>query len=269
MSETAYNEEVTAETLNNIGVDLGQTEFSYFEDNMPYAVHQLNQITSDLVSSGVLRTGDDGALGCEVIASGEMAYVQPGVIVFASGAKIRITQPVGVDLVAGTYIYAIADSTTGNAKLEASETEPTGDYVMLAAVDADGVLADRRSSCVAKVMITADAQNVYREYSAEFTECTYESSETVAMDVGSNAFSYVYLKGGTYTSSAGKEESRVLQYHNLVALADGESASFTIGEHLYAAEPETVRFSREGQYLNIRLSNTRYRGKYLINFMVM
>lgn len=259
MSEITYNEEVTAEALNNIGVDLGLTEFSVFENNMPYAVHQLNQITSDLVSPGVLRAGEDGALGCEVIASEGIAYVQPGVIVFASGAKIRINEPKGVELIPGTYIYATADSITGAAGLEVSTAEPTGDYVMLAAVDAEGTLADRRSASVARVMLTADAQNVYREYTTTVPE-NYSGTKSVELNVGTNAFLYVAILGGK------SSKNELVAYgNNMVKLEDSE----TVSKHMGRNEGEalyTIHIKREGQILTI----DQHKGTDLtINLMIV
>lgn len=245
MSEITYNEEVTAEALNNIGVDLGLTEFSVFEDNMPYAVHRLNQITSDLVSPGVLRAGEDGALGCEVIASEGTAYVQPGVIVFASGAKIRITEPEKVELIPGTYIYATADSITGAAGLEVSAAKPTGDYVLLAEADTEGTLADRRSASVARVMLTADAQNVYRELTATIPTGSGKNPGTVELNVGTNAFLYVAILSGV---CGNRDFFSYLE--NMWRLEDG--ATVTVGMGISKVEINAyITIKREGQILTL------------------
>lgn len=263
MSEVALNEEVTAEVLNNIGVDLGQTEFSYFQDNMPYAVHQLNQITSDLVSSGVLRTGANGALGCEVIAPGGAAFVQAGVIVFASGAKIRITIPVGIDIVPGTYIYALNDTTTGKASLQVSESVPAGDYVLLAEVDADGVLVDRRNSCVAKVTMTADPQNIYRTFTA-ILKAGVKAKEAV-VDVGSNAFSYVCLMG------VRKFSSTTIVWgpggNNMVPFEDGTETVLGAGNHQWESEQD-FGFKREGQRITVNTIGASAT-EFEVDFMVL
>ncbi len=260
MSEITYNEEVTAEALNNIAVDLGSATFKYFEDNKPYAVEELNQITADLVSSGVLRTGENGALGCEVVLSNGKAYVQEGVIVFESGAKIRITEPVGIDIVPGTVIYVFYDSTTGKASLAASETTPSGDYVLLAQVDADGVIADRRSSCVSKAITAADAQNVYKEFTRDIIE-----GENVEIDIENGNFSYICLKYVIEWSEDGQHSWIREPYGaNMKSLKEGESADFV------AATDQSIRMvvTREGMRLKIYTTRIRNRGVHIATFMI-
>ncbi|MBQ7974217.1 MAG: hypothetical protein IJ300_00800 [Clostridia bacterium] len=266
------NTEVTLTDLNEIAIDLGYTNFSAFSAEK-FGVDELNQITADLVSSGVLRTGANGALGCEVIVSEGEAEVQTGVIVFESGAKIRITEPVGIELVAGTYIYAIYDATIGRASLEVSETAPEGDYVMLAQVDADSVIADRRSACVAKVTLSADTPNTYRtaaavleDVSDDYSNDVYVNNKITA-DMGTNAYSYIRFLG-------------VRRYVN------GEMYMWTPEEPLICLSEEGVRhsisvkvpglnyvrFTRSSQYQEVEVSGgvgIKASGKYVINFMVM
>lgn len=259
------NTAVTLEDLNNVAVDLGHADFSAF-DTEKFGVDKLNQITSDLVSSGVLRTGENGALGCEVIVSDGKAYVQAGIIVFASGAKMRITDPVGIDLLPNTFIYAMLDLATGTAKLEASENEPAGDYVLLAKVDADGTLADRRSSCVAKVNLTADPQNIYREFTVS-VELDYGGVTEV--DVGSSAFSYIYVIKSKKTTTS-ETNSYTPRYENASPLLDGaEEVSISLSKSRDYTQ-DRYGFRKEGQYLFItNLEGETVCKKKTLSFILM
>lgn len=264
MTEAAFNEEVTAEMLNNIGKDLGLAEFSYFENDMPYAVHLLNKITSDLVGSGVLRTEKNGGLGCEVIEQEGRAYVQAGVIVFDSGAKIRITEPVGLDLLPDSTIFAVYDANLGTARIEtASEVPSTGDCVLLAKTDESGNISDKRSACVAKAVMTADPQNVYYEFEES---CLTEASEAeFEVDVGTGAFSYVYVLGAV---SYG--DSLVPMGDNAAELSEDEEAEFSMGRSRSDYVHMRLYFKKEGQRLNVRIYRSGAKGQaHTIKFLVM
>lgn len=199
MSEIAYSEEVNAEMLNNIAVDLGKTDFSVFENEVPYAVTKLNDITSNLVTAGILMSGSM----CEPILNEQTLYIQPGIIVFNNGAKIRITQAVVVEPVNNTYIYALNEQTTNAAQIITSEDEPTtGDYVPICYIDADGVLTDKRIFSSAKVTIPTMNQYYEQEFELSFnSDVETESYVRATVDVG-HPFKYVMsdsLDGYRYT----------------------------------------------------------------------
>lgn len=159
MSDTFLaNQEVTAQDLNNIAVDLGIAEYSYFPETPPQsAVGALNQITSDLVSAGVLLSENR----CEVIYQDETIYVKTGVIVFNSGAKKHITDTTSITPIGDTNcIYAIHDTVNNKILLVCSDEFPiTGDFVKLAEVT-NGKVSDRRPFSAAKVSIPSGNQYV-------------------------------------------------------------------------------------------------------------
>ena len=156
------NAVVTAEDLNNIAVDLGDATFSTFSEEK-FGVDKLNEITADLVGKGILTTGNR----CEAIISDGKVYIKSGVIVFGSGAKIRIEEPVAVDLVNGSYIYAVNNLLTGKASIEVGESFPTeGDFVSIAQVNDEGEIVDLREMSVAKLTLSAELQNNYAEQTA-------------------------------------------------------------------------------------------------------
>lgn len=155
MADISYNAEVTADVLNDIAVDLGATTFSVFQNSTPYAVHQLNDITAALVSKGILLS-DSGNM-CEAVVQDNIVYIQPGTIVFGNGAKMKLAETVGIELINNTYIYALLNTDTNKSQLIASATEPTtGDFVMLAKVNTDGGITDLRVFSKASVALPTE-----------------------------------------------------------------------------------------------------------------
>ena len=149
MAEILDNQEVTTETLNNIAVDLGATSFNGFTENK-FGADALNDITKALVGSGITQGGNK----CKPYLSGSDLYINTGTIIFASGAKIRVTEPQKVTKQANTYIYALNDTALNTAQIVVSETEPTtGDFVKLAYVDENGALSDRRQWAESNVLL--------------------------------------------------------------------------------------------------------------------
>lgn len=130
------NQDVTADILNNIAVDLGATDFNYFQDNTSYAVDKLNEITKALTGPGVLRVGNM----CKVTKNNNTVYVSDGVIVFENGVKITISVPQQLTITPGVinYIYAINDITNNRAYLYVTQSKQSGDCVWLATVLANG-----------------------------------------------------------------------------------------------------------------------------------
>ena len=159
MVSIEYNSEVTANDLNDIAVDLGAVTFSTFQNAVPYAVSQLNDITAALVTKGILLS-DSGNM-CEAIAQNNNVYIQPGTIVFASGAKMKIAEAVAVEKINNTYIYAILNTTTNTSQIIVSENQPNaGDYVMLAKVNDVGEIMDMRTFSKAHVPLPTEIMSV-------------------------------------------------------------------------------------------------------------
>ncbi|MBR6523447.1 MAG: hypothetical protein IKT39_02410 [Clostridia bacterium] len=196
------NAVVTAEDLNNIAVDLGDATFSVFSDEK-FGVDKLNEITAGLVGKGILTTGDR----CEPIVSDGKVYIKSGVIVFGSGAKIRISEPVGVSLVNGGYIYAFNDVTTGKASIKVGECLPTsGDYVLIAQIDDAGIVVDLREKAVANLTLPTELQNNYAEQTANIYCYNENGDNDVVVDFvvmpDIQQCKYIYLKRfGGYSPS--------------------------------------------------------------------
>ena len=170
------NQVITLEELNNTAIDLGATDFSAF-DTETFGVDKLNEITSSIVGKGVLTTYDK----CKTVITNGKLYIRKGVIVFESGAKIRITEPVEVNATVGDYIYAYNDTGVGKAFISTSSELPEqGDYVVLAKMSDDGAsVADLREMSVAKIAISSSLQNNYVEQSVNLQLSSREESTAV------------------------------------------------------------------------------------------
>lgn len=160
-----YNQEVTAEMLNGIAQDLGHTSFNGYGTDK-FGADELNKITGELVSAGVLLIGNK----CRVINS-DGIYVQDGTIVFSNGAKKTITEALPVDADNDTVIYALNDTAAGICTIEVAEAYPTAtdaDYVPLASVGSDGVITDDRVIARAKMELTAGNSETMYTFSGEY-----------------------------------------------------------------------------------------------------
>lgn len=149
------NDIITASDLNNIAADLGKTTFANFNDTQTYNIDSLNDITAAIVSKGILSRFDKCA--CSLI--GTALTIKTGIIVFESGAKIRITSNKIINIPDSTnkyYVYAHRDATTGMATIQVQTALPdSGDIVELCEIDG-GVLTDKRIQATSKCALTAD-----------------------------------------------------------------------------------------------------------------
>lgn len=170
MDSILYNQEVTADILNNIAVDLGNTSFNGFGTEK-FGADELNKITADLVSSGILISDEK----CKAVFSNENIVIQPGIIVFANGAKKKITEAVSFPAQANTYIYALNKVSAGTCELIMSVTNPNEDeevksldYVTICGVDSNKKIIDMRTFSAAKVAIPTENQYHEEEINVSF-----------------------------------------------------------------------------------------------------
>lgn len=211
MAEILDNQEVTTETLNNIAIDLGATTFNGFARDK-FGVDELNNITKTLVSKGITQ----GANRCKPYLSGSDLYINTGTIIFATGAKIRITSPQKVTAEAGTYIYALNDTSRNIAEITVSETKPTtGDFVMLAYLDADGTLTDMRKFAKANVELLA-AQAIY----SEEVICMFYEDEKYLFSIDNNQ---EYTMCMVYFHRSGSKVFEILSADTNISIRESNS----------------------------------------------
>ena len=197
------NQTVKTDDLNAIAIDLGATSFNGFTANK-FGAAELNKITQALVSKGVLLSGETQCKPTLSLTDGKV-YIQPGTIVFNSGARKTITEAVGIEKTAGTHIYAYTDGITACIKATA-ELPASGDYVRLAAVDASGKLTDSREFAKGKAVDISTTGNTVIELEEEvwFYSNNYSGEkETVTVDVEFGGFNYLlgYDNDGTLRAS--------------------------------------------------------------------
>lgn len=153
MAEFVYDEMVTAQSLNEIAVDLGAGDFSAFEDGTPYAVGKLNEITQSLVGSGI-----SSALNkFEITVSQDSIVVGTGIAFFASGKKLKLTVPVTLPFQAGE-LYLYEKLSTGAVSINVGEL-PADNYVHLATINEDATFIDRRMIAKAKVELPTEGNS--------------------------------------------------------------------------------------------------------------
>lgn len=187
------NQEVSATTLNDVAADLGAASFSKFSNGVETAVSELNGITQALTSKGVLRTGNK----CAPSYSGGAVSIAPGIAVFNTGAKRKLTESVTVQIPNSNrhYVYFENDHNLNEIFLKASETTPEADSdcVMLATVQG-GTLSDAREWSTPKVTMASGEG----AHSSETITCSFTSEEYAAAGNGGLIKSYS-LKSSTYS----------------------------------------------------------------------
>ncbi|MBQ4109699.1 MAG: hypothetical protein IJC74_02330 [Clostridia bacterium] len=181
----ADNSIISADTLNNIAIDLGKDDFSAFSDGVAYAVDKLNLITAELAGPGIIpKIKNEMAVS---ISDGKIT-VSEGVGIFSNGMKARLETPKELDFSGSeTYIYIKYDSLTNIMTLNASDTEPDCEYLLdLAKISAEGKVYDRRFFSQGKCSPTTANFTESHTISAEYT---LTSDEYIHVDTINLAFS--------------------------------------------------------------------------------
>lgn len=140
------NQNLTADILNAVSVDLGGDDLS-FTTTEKFGADKLNRITADLTGAGILHCGDN----CRVMIANGNVYVKSGIIVFADGKKKSIESDTLICSVHDCKIYAVNNIQENKIEIITADDFPlTGDFVKLASVS-NGAVIDCRSVSIAKV----------------------------------------------------------------------------------------------------------------------
>lgn len=205
-----------------------------FLDNFEYGASDINDITKRLVSAGVADPLENGvSYNCSKIndvislvategvvpesvntlkctVSGSDVIIQPGVAFFSNGSTIEITSAESLPITEGVvnYVYLKSDLTLNKIYPECSAIYPTEDFVMLAEIQADKTVKDKRKYAKGKlpgyqsyanmtltvtdnVMLSKnDGQLSYSAESTSYVE-SYNYSGSMTVDVGINNYRYV------------------------------------------------------------------------------
>lgn len=162
MTDFYYGQEIYADDLNNIAIDLGNTSFSSFKNEKPYAVDQLNQITASIVGKGITTNGNK--LSVDISKDRDAIIINNGVGIFSSGKKFRLTTPLTIPFQVGELFIENAEAENKvSVKIGVLPTE--NDYIHLATIAEDGTITDMRAYAKANVNLTSEGNSYSKKIS--------------------------------------------------------------------------------------------------------
>lgn len=140
--------------------------YSYdFKDNVVYGAEDINSIRASILTKGVI---EDSARSLKVLPEGNGIKILEGQAIFGDGCKIEVdSDGVLKEISAGVknYVYLFNNTLAGVCEVIVSQSEPQGDYVLLAEIDEQGEISDKRQFAQLK---TADAERYISSFTANF-----------------------------------------------------------------------------------------------------
>lgn len=256
------NEVYSASDVNNVFACLTSGGVTFSDSGN--ALSDLNSAANQTVSAGVTADGTS----CKVVKDGDGYKISTGACFMNDGSVIIFDedgQDIDVTPEILNYVYINRNSATNSIDIMVTPYQGGSDSVPLAQIDESGNITDKRQYAMSKVMLGVG--NTLKNFRLEFTDCTFDGSETMTLDIGDGSFSYIIIWGGSYTSAEGTIEERVSAGRNLMALSE-EAKYLYIGK--YEASPkEFVYAKRDGQTVEVYLKNTSSRGKYTLNIGII
>lgn len=124
-----------------------------FTDGVPYNASKLNEIVHGMALPGVVPETDT-TCKCTIDTDAKTVHIAAGTAFFNDGS--RITFDIEGETLPYTegvkqYVYLLAAPEENRNYPVCSAAEPSGDYVMLAEISADGTLTDKRTYAKGKV----------------------------------------------------------------------------------------------------------------------
>ncbi|MBO5454740.1 MAG: hypothetical protein J6A69_12385 [Clostridia bacterium] len=146
------NQTIGAQELNNLAkrfVTEGVADI--FTDGLPHNISDLNSIVTANATDGVVP---DTVNSLKVYASGSVATISAGTAFFADGTIMEVdSDGISLTFTKGVlnYIYLISDTTTNSCRAECSKTLLSGNNVLLAVIEKDGSVTDKRKYAKGKI----------------------------------------------------------------------------------------------------------------------
>jgi len=191
----ADNEVYTATDVNNITKRLvtAGVEDS-FSDGVAYNVSKFNEATGKLLYTSGTVPESCNSLKVEKSSDSEI-LINPGYAFFSDGAVIEIDAGGEMlSFVSGSknYVYLKNDLiNTNRCYPVCSVEEPVGDFVLLAEIDENGEITDKRTYAKGKLPgYQSFAGNVLR---IQDTIQVTENSNSKTFDIGNNNFEYILV----------------------------------------------------------------------------
>lgn len=189
-----------------------------FEDNVSYNTSKLCEVTQRLYAPGVVPE-HISTLKVSRVSDSEI-YIAPGLAFFENGSTITVdSEGVRLSYLAGekNYVYLKADP-ANNRNLPMCTTEPpTGDIVMLAQIEPDGAVTDKRTYAKGKVPGYASDFNqckrmTFSHFLPKSEHGTGTKTTVFVEDVGLERVKFVFFTGihGNTLTSQGITYSWVL-----------------------------------------------------------
>ena len=195
MEQFYYSQEITADDINGIAVDLGAQSFSYFKNGVSYAVDQLNEISKALASKGITSNGNK----FQISVSNGNVVIGTGVGIFESGKKVTLNAPLTLPYKQGELYFE--NDETANMVSAKIGTLPSNDYIHLATLNADGSITDKRVISKAKVS-NFNAENAWNatqriDFKREVAYSNTSKTERFSLNMDGEDFKYVvFVSGG-------------------------------------------------------------------------
>ena len=141
--------------------------YSYdFKDDVVYGADDINAIRASILTKGVI---EESQSSCKVTAEEGIFKISKGQAVFNDGCRIEVDdEGVSVDVTAGikNYIYFYNNTLAGVCEVKSGTIFPSGDYVLLAEIDENGTVSDKREFAQLK---TADVERYAASFSGTLT----------------------------------------------------------------------------------------------------
>lgn len=137
-----------------------------FKDNVVYGAEDINAVRASILTKGVV---EESVTSCKVVQQENGVKILQGQAVFADGCRIAVDdEGVVVTPVFGVtnYVYLLNNTLAGVCEVLTDTGYPSGDFVLLAEIDAEGNILDRREFAQLK---TADAERYAASFTAELT----------------------------------------------------------------------------------------------------
>ena len=155
-----------------------------FDNTSEYQMSKMNVVTKTGVSQGV--SAKETSLACTVGAGG--VYVAPGLGVFGSGAKIKVTESEFVECndVENAYVYAYHDVINNVAGIKSAsdgfpaETE-AGFYVLPLCQIEGGIFTDKREYAKSNVIKACDTVNTVKKMVLTVPNKDYDGQDIVVL----------------------------------------------------------------------------------------
>ncbi len=226
--------------------------YSYdFKDNVVYGADDINAIRASILTKGVVEeTGES----CKVEISDGTVKISKGQAIFADGCKIEVDEDgVEKEYVSGqvNYVYFYNNILAGVCEVIVTTIFPEGDYVMLAEINENGEVVDRREFTQLK---TADAERYTASFKAEFeTKDSIAANEVLAeIILPKNNCSLVEFCLSLSTNNNynvkvfPKENNAVIWQHSNGAFFNGDVMEFTALGRI-----RVIRFTVSGNKMTV------------------